>query len=105
VSRGPSTRTVLVVGAVLSVLVAGVLSGWASTSPDGLEHVARSLGFADSAWDSAASESPLADYTAPVGTGRLAGGVAGLVGVVVVAVVMAALLSWLRRPPARDEER
>lgn len=104
-SRRPSTRTVLVVGALLSVLVAGVLSGWASTSPDGLEHVAQSLGFADSARDSPASGSPLADYTAPVGTGRLSGGVAGLVGAVVVALVMAALLAWLRRPPARDQER
>lgn len=103
-SRRPSTRTVLVVGALLSVLVAGVLSGWASTTPDGLEHVAQSLGFADSARDSATSGSPLADYTAPVGEGRLSGGVAGVLGVVVVALVMAGLLAWLRRPPARDEE-
>ncbi len=102
-TRRPSTRTVLLVGAVISVVVAAVLSGWASTSPDGLEHVAQSLGFADTARQSATSGSPLADYSAPLGTGRLSGGLAGLLGVAVVALVMAGLLAWLRRP-ARDEE-
>ena len=100
----PSSRLVLVVGAVLSVLIAGVLSGWASTSPDGLEHVAQTLGFADTARASTTAGSPLADYAAPVGQGRLSGGLAGLVGVAVVALVMAGLLAWLRRP-ADDKER
>ena len=103
-TRRPSTRTVLLVGAVISVVVAAVLSGWASTSPDGLEHVAQSLGFADTARQSATSGSPLAEYSAAFGTGRLSGGLAGLLGVAVVALVMAGLLAWLRRP-ARDEER
>ena len=66
-------------------LVAGVLSAWASTHPDGLSRVATSLGFADRARDSAASGSPLADYaTTGVSDPRLSGGLAGVVGVVVV---------------------
>lgn len=105
-SRRPSTRTVLGVAAVISLLLAGLLSGWASTSPDGLEHVAQTLGFADTARDSATSDSPLANYSAaPLGSGRLSGALAGVVGVVVVALVMAAVLTWLRRPPPSDEER
>jgi hypothetical protein len=104
-TRRPSTRTVLVVGAVLTVLVAGILSGWASTSPDGLQQVAQTLGFADSERQSAASGSPLAGYAAPLGSGRLSGGLAGVLGVVVVGLVMVVLLSWLRRPRASPEER
>ena len=104
-TRRPSTRTVLLVGAVVSVLVAGLLSGWASTSPDGLQQVARTLGFADSERPSATSGSPLAGYAAPLGSGRLAEGLAGVLGMVVVGLVMAVLLTWLRRPQASDEER
>jgi cobalt/nickel transport protein len=105
VSRRPSTRTVLVVGAVLSVLVAGVLSGWASASPDGLQQVAQALGFADSERRSATAGSPLADYSAPLASGRLSGGLAGVLGVVVVGLVMVVLLTWLRRRRPSDEER
>ena len=104
-SRRPSTRGVVVVGVVVSLLIAGVLSAWASSSPDGLERVAASLGFADRAEDSAATGSPLADYTASgVGDGRLSGGLAGVVGVVVVGLVMVGLLAWLRRPTGTDRD-
>jgi cobalt/nickel transport protein len=100
----PSTRTVLAVGLAVSVLVAAVLSAWASSHPDGLEHVAQSLGFAGSAQDSVTSGSPLADYSAPgVEDPRLSGGLAGVLGVAVVGLVMAGLLTWLRRgAPARE---
>ena len=98
-SRRPSTRSVVAVGVTVSLLVAGVLSAWASTHPDGLSQVATSLGFADRARDSAASGSPLADYaTTGVSDPRLSGGLAGVVGVVVVGLVMVLLLAWLRRP-------
>jgi hypothetical protein len=106
VRRRPGTRSLVLVGVVVSLLVAGVLSAWASTHPDGLEHVARSLGFADTATDSATAGSPLAGYAAPgVGGGRLASGVAGVVGVVVVGLVMVGLLAWLRRPSSAEQER
>ena len=100
----PSTRTVLLVGLTVSLLIAAVVSAWASAHPDGLEQVAETLGFAGSAQDSATSGSPLADYSAPgVEDPRLSGGLAGVVGVAVVALVMAGLLTWLRRStPARE---
>lgn len=98
-SRRPGTRSVVVVGVTVSLAVACVLSAWASTHPDGLSRVATSLGFADRARDSAASGSPLADYaTTGVSDPRLSGGLAGVVGVVVVGLVMVLLLAWLRRP-------
>ena len=105
-SRRPSTGTLVLVGVAVSLVVAGLLSAWASTHPDGLEHVAHSLGFADTATQSATSGSPLAGYTAPgAGEGRLASGVAGVVGVVVVGLVMLGLLAWLRHPSSAEQER
>lgn len=102
--RRPSTRTVLLAGLAVSLLVAVVVSAWASAHPDGLEHVAETLGFAGTAEDSVTSGSPLADYSAPgVADPRVSGGLAGVIGIGVVAAVMAGLLAWLRRgAPARE---
>jgi cobalt/nickel transport protein len=93
-----STRRVVVVGLLMSALLAGVVSFYASSHPDGLEHVAGGLGFAASARDSATAGSPLAGYAVEdVGDPRLSGGLAGLSGVLVVGLVMTALLLLLRR--------
>ena len=95
--RRPSTRTVVTVGLVVSLLVAGVLSIWASSHPDGLEYVASGLGFESTARDSSTAGSPFADYgTRGVG-GALSGGLAGVVGVVVTGLVMGGLVLLLRR--------
>ena len=100
-----STRRLVVIGLVVSALVAGVLSFYASAHPDGLTHVAESLGFAGTARDSATSGSPLAGYTvAGVGDARLSGGLAGLVGIAVTGLVMAGLVLLLRRRSAQRED-
>ena len=99
-----STRRFFAVALVLSLLVAGVASYYASSHPDGLEYVAGQAGFLDSAEDSATADSPLADYQASgVGDARLSGGVAGVVGVVVMLLVSTGLF-WVlrRRGPATD---
>lgn len=91
------TRTFLLVGVVVTLLVAGVASYYASSHPDGLEHVAEQTGFLDSADDSPTADSPLADYqTSGVDDGRLSGGVAGVVGVALV-LVLAGGLAWAVR--------
>ncbi len=70
---------------VLTLLVAGVLSGFASPHPDGLESVAAASGFGADARDSVTAGSPLADYAvAPWGDSPASGGVAGLLGCVAV---------------------
>jgi cobalt/nickel transport protein len=100
-----STRRLVVLGLLVSALVAGVLSSYASGHPDGLTFVARTLGFADSERSSATSGSPLAGYTmSGVGDARLSGGLAGLVGVAVVGLLMAALVLLLRRRAPRSED-
>lgn len=98
-----STRTVVLVGLVVTLLLAGVVSYYASSHPDGLNSVASSLGFATTARESATAGSPLAGYqVADVGDARLSGGLAGLIGVAVVGAVMAGLVLLLRRRPATE---
>lgn len=99
-----SRRTFFVVGLAVCLLLAGVASYYASASPDGLEFVAEQAGFADTARDSAAADGPLADYrTKGVGDGRLSGGVAGVVGSLVVLVLAGGLALLLRRRGSSDQ--
>ncbi|WP_435199420.1 PDGLE domain-containing protein [Janibacter sp. GS2] len=93
-----STRTLVLAGLAISLTLAAVVSFWAAGTPDGLERVAESLGFADSAGDHAAADSPFADYgTKGVGDGFLSGGLAGVVGVLLTGAVMWLLLRLLAR--------
>ena len=79
--KRPSTRVVLAVGLLVALLLAGVVSVYASGRPDGLERVAEDQGFAQQAEENAAADGPLADYEIGDGGGT---GVAGVIGVVVV---------------------
>ena len=93
-----STRKVLLWGLGVCVLIAGVLSAFASSHPDGLEFVAESLGFGASATSHASDGSPLAGYAVRgLGDGPIAGGLAGLIGVAVVALVAFGLMRLLKR--------
>jgi cobalt/nickel transport protein len=91
-------RTLWVVGLVVTLFVAGVVSWYASSSPDGLEWAAEQSGFLDTAEDSAAASSPLADYgVSGVGSERLSGGLAGVLGVLVTLLLAGGLTLLLRR--------
>jgi cobalt/nickel transport protein len=91
-------RTLWVVGLLTALVVAGVLSWYASASPDGLEWAAGQAGFLDTAEDGAAASSPLADYgVSGVGSERLSGGLAGVVGVLVTLLLAGGLTLLLRR--------
>lgn len=79
---------VLIIGMLASVVLAGVVSFYASPDPDGLESVAQSQGFDETAQDSATADSALADYGVEgVSDERLSVGLAGVVGVGVTALV------------------
>lgn len=89
---------------LVTLVVAGVGSIYASSLPDGLESVAERTGFSRTAEDSPATASPLADYETPgVADGRVSGAVAGVVGTLVVLVVGGGLFWALRRRATDDE--
>ncbi len=94
-----------IAGLLLALLVAGVGSYYASSSPDGLEYSAEETGFAHTARDSATADSPLADYAVSgVEDGRLSGGLAGVAGVAVTLAVAGGLTLLLRRRRAADAD-
>jgi cobalt/nickel transport system permease protein/cobalt/nickel transport protein len=112
------TRTFLVVGFLVALLLAGVVSYYASGSPDGLNRVAQDNGFAHTARRHQAAGSPLAGYrTRGVEDGRLSTGLAGVLGAVVVLGLAGGLAFAVRRrvstgstggtgsPGSTDEER
>ena len=102
------TRTFFVVALLASLLVAGGVSYFASSNPDGLEYVAEKVGFADSAEDSATADSPLSDYQVRgVENDALSGGLAGVVGALVVLVLAGGLAYVVRRrgPAAAEDAR
>jgi len=96
------SRVQWVAGLVVALLLAGGISHYASSSPDGLQHVATETGFSDTATEHVVADGPLADYRfAGVTDDRLSGGLAGVVGTGVV-LVLASGLTWaLHRPRPR----
>ncbi|MFI9239523.1 energy-coupling factor ABC transporter permease [Streptomyces cinnamoneus] len=77
-----STRRIRAVGLVAALALAGFVSYYASSSPDGLEKVAHDKGIDSKAEDHAAKGSPLADYQLEdVADERISGGLAGVIGV------------------------
>ncbi|MFM7500159.1 MAG: PDGLE domain-containing protein [Actinomycetota bacterium] len=86
-------RRFYLVGIAIALVIAGFLSFYASSSPDGLEKVAIDLGFIDSAKDSAVANSALADYgVAGLDNERLSVGIAGVIGVIATGLVMVLLI-------------
>lgn len=72
------------VASLVTLLLAGVLSFYASSSPDGLEKVAERIGFIDTAKEHAISDSPLADYGVKgVDNDRVSVGLSGVIGVLI----------------------
>ena len=92
------TRTLVLVGLLVSLLVAGGVSYYASSHPDGLEHVAEQVGFGDAAEEHAVADGPLADYRLRgVENERLSAGLAGVLGAFVVLLLAGGLGLLLRR--------
>jgi hypothetical protein len=83
---------------LVSALLAGGASFYASSSPDGLEKVAEDVGFIETAEDHTFGDFTLADYgVSGLENARLSVGFAGLIGVVVTALVAVGLFRLIRR--------
>jgi cobalt/nickel transport protein len=88
----------IVIGFAASLVLAGGVSFYASSHPDGFEKSAGEIGFLDTAKESPLKDSPLAEYgVAGVENERLSGGLAGVIGVGVTAGVSFLIFFGLRR--------
>lgn len=93
-------KTFLISGFIASLFLAGVVSFYASSSPDGLEKVAGEIGFLDSAKEHTNSDGVLADYGVKgVENARLSTGAAGVIGVIATGAISTGLFFLIRRKP------
>ncbi|MFE7619282.1 energy-coupling factor ABC transporter permease [Streptomyces sp. NPDC057496] len=77
-----SHRGLWATGLVTALVLAGFVSFYASSNPDGLEKVAADKGIDEKVEEHAAKDSPLADYgVKDVSDARISGGLAGVIGV------------------------
>ncbi|WP_282692919.1 energy-coupling factor ABC transporter permease [Streptomyces sp. CC208A] len=106
VPTAKSPRKVWTVGVVTALVLAGIVSFYASASPDGLEKVAADQGIDAKAdeYEHATADSPLADYgVRGIDSDRLSGGLAGVIGVgVTLAIGTGAFWAVRRRKQAAE---
>jgi hypothetical protein len=105
--RSSSLRIFLLGGLLIAIGLAMLVSGFASSSPDGLNKVAEDHGIAASAKEHLFENGPLAGYAVRgVDNDRLSTGISGLIGVLVtfgVGLVLFGLVRVLRSGHDRSE--
>ena len=93
----------LAAGFLVSIFLAGVVSFYASSDPDGLEKVAEDIGFIETAKDHTYADGVLADYGVKgIENERASVGVAGVIGVIGTAVVAGLLFTFIARKPNKS---
>lgn len=96
--RAHSTRTFVVIGVLVALVLAFFVSPMASENPDGLNKVAADNSIDSNAKESAASKSPTADYEVKgVGNKSLSKGISGVIGVMLTLVLGWALFASMKR--------
>ncbi|WP_207938801.1 PDGLE domain-containing protein [Actinomadura darangshiensis] len=98
---------------LVSLILAGVVSYYASSNPDGLEKVASDKGISAKEKNHSLKDSPFGDYGVKgIDNARLSGGLSGLIGVGVVLLVGGGLFWGVRRrgsagadPAAEQDEK
>ena len=98
------SKNLLIVGFILSLALAGGVSYYASSSPDGLEKVASDIGFIESAKNHSNADGALADYSVKgVDDARLSTGAAGVIGVLATGAISTGLFMWVRRKSGSEK--
>ncbi len=93
-----SNRKFYLIFLLVSIGLAGIVSFYASSSPDGLEKVAEDVGFIETARDHTLDNSALADYgVAGIENERLSVGIAGIIGVIATGVLMYLIIKFISR--------
>jgi cobalt/nickel transport protein len=91
-------KTFLISGFIASLFLAGVVSFYASSHPDGLEKVAEDIGFIETAKENTNSDVILSDYGFKgIDNPRLSTGAAGVIGVVATGAISTGLFFLIRR--------
>ena len=97
-------KTFLISGFVVSLFLAGVVSYYASSSPDGLEKVAGDIGFIETAKEHSNADGALADYGVKgIENDRLSTGAAGVIGVIATGVISTGLFMMVRRKSGSEK--
>jgi len=97
-----TNRKFYIVGFIVSLFLAGVVSFYKSSSPDGLEKVAQDIGFIDTADDHSNADGTFADYGVKgIENERASVGVAGVIGVIGTAVVAGIGFKLIARKPKK----
>jgi cobalt/nickel transport protein len=103
--RSSNLRLFLLGGLLVTIGLALVVSGFASSQPDGLEKVATDKGFLETARDHPFADGPLADYAVKgVDNQRLSTGLSGLIGVLVTFGLGLALFALVRALRSRGQD-
>ncbi|WP_433226877.1 PDGLE domain-containing protein [Actinomadura formosensis] len=90
---------------LVSLVLAGFVSYYASSHPDGLEKIAADKGISAKEKDHSLKDSPLGDYGVKgVGNARLSGGLSGVIGVGAVLLVGGGLFWGVRRRGTEPEQ-
>ena len=98
-----TNRKFYIVGFIVSLFLAGIVSFYASSNPDGLEKVAQDIGFLDTAKEHTNADGVLADYGVKgIENERASVGIAGVIGVIGTAVVGGLLFKFLVRKPKKS---
>ncbi len=93
----------LISGFAVSLFLAGVVSFYASSDPDGLEKVAEDIGFIETAEEHTYADGALADYGVKgIENERASVGIAGVIGVIGTAIVGGALFTFIARKPKKS---
>jgi len=101
-----SKRALIIAGMVVTLLLAGVVSYYASSSPDGLNKVATDRGFNKGEEPHDLEDGPFAGYESSfIDNGRFSGAVAGIVGVGATFLLVGGLALAVRRRGDGDAAR
>ncbi len=100
------SRNFLLAGFIVTLVLAGFGSYYASSYPDGLEKVASDIGFIETAQDHTNADGVLADYSFKgIDNARFSGGLAGVIGVFATGIAAGGLFMLIRRKPSGAQHK
>lgn len=98
-----SSKKLFLIGLIVSFLVAGFFSFYASSQPDGLEKATAEQGLDVTVIDSPNADSALADYgVTGIDNERLSGFLGGAIGIAVVGIAGTGIYFWVRTPKSGE---